>query len=410
MISFKIINITRLLNLFFICSLIFMVLFFMSDFFTVYYNLATKKFIFLDERRIFLEQNLLKIFGVFFTVLMLVIFSSIKIKINYFIKENKLIIFFIFIFVIYYLLMGSELRSMFFFGTLSTFFIYSILPFLFKNIQLENDFIKIKKIIIYISLTYLFLPLFVYLLHYFITQEKYFQYAFFPQLYIVDSFRGLSLDRIQYGFLSGIVLFFIFFMKKNIKYSMLIMFILAIGLYLSMSRAVIVALSFATSFYLFKQYNINFLKVFIYLLIFSIIIFIAVSFSDRVELFSDGGNRIGLLKMSLEKIFEKGYISFLFGSGNFYTTYNNGLYPHNMILQTIMDFGIFITILYIIIMYNFFNNLNLKSKALFIYIFLFAQFHPGFSAFLFMPIILFSYVCIILFNIEERKENDNIIS
>jgi hypothetical protein len=409
MISFKIINITRLLNLFFICSLIFMVLFFMSDFFTVYYNLATKKFIFLDERRIFLEQNLLKIFGVFFTVLMLVIFSSIKIKINYFIKENKLIIFFIFIFVIYYLLMGSELRSMFFFGTLSTFFIYSILPFLFKNIQLENDFIKIKRIIIYISLTYLFLPLFVYLLHYFITQEKYFQYAFFPQLYIVDSFRGLSLDRIQYGFLSGIVLFFIFFMKKNIKYSMLIMFILLIGLYLSMSRAVIVALSFATSFYLFKQYNINFLKVFIYLLVFSIIIFIAVSFSDRVELFSDGGNRIGLLKMSLEKIFEKGYISFLFGSGSFYTI-SHGHQPHNIILQSIMNFGMLITMGYMIIIYNFFKNLNLKSKALFIYVFIFAQFHVGFSAFLFMPITLFSYVCIILFNIEERKENDNIIS
>jgi hypothetical protein len=409
MISFKIINITRLLNLFFICSLIFMVLFFMSDFFTVYYNLATKKFIFLDERRIFLEQNLLKIFGVFFTVLMLVIFSSIKIKINYFIKENKLIIFFIFIFVIYYLLMGSELRSMFFFGTLSTFFIYSILPFLFKNIQLENDFIKIKRIIIYISITYLFLPLFVYLLHYFITQEKYFQYAFFPQLYIVDSFRGLSLDRIQYGFLSGIVLFFIFFMKKNIKYSMLIMFILLIGLYLSMSRAVIVALSFATSFYLFKQYNINFLKVFIYLLVFSIIIFIAVSFSDRVELFSDGGNRIGLLKMSLEKIFEKGYISFLFGSGSFYTI-SHGHQPHNIILQSIMNFGMLITMGYMIIIYNFFKNLNLKSKALFIYVFIFAQFHVGFSAFLFMPITLFSYVCIILFNIEERKENDNIIS
>jgi hypothetical protein len=305
--------------------------------------------------------------------------------------------------------MGSELRAMFFFGTLSTLFIYSILPFLFKNIQLENDFIKIKRIIIYISITYLFLPLFVYLLHYFITQEKYFQYAFFPQLYIVDSFRGLSLDRIQYGFLSGIVLFFVFFMKKNIKYSMLIMFILLIGLYLSMSRAVIVALSFATSFYLFKQYNINFLKVFIYLLVFSIIIFIAVSFSDRVELFSDGGNRIGLLKMSLEKIFEKGYISFLFGSGSFYTI-SHGHQPHNIILQSIMNFGMLITMGYMIIIYNFFKNLNLKSKALFIYVFIFAQFHVGFSAFLFMPITLFSYVCIILFNIEERKENDNIIS
>lgn len=108
-----------------------------------------------------------------------------------------------------------------------------------------------------------------------------------------------------------------------------------------------------------------------------------------------------LLNHSLDKIFESGYKSFLFGNGDFYQI-SNGHQPYNSILQSIMDFGFIITIFWLFLLYRFFKLLRNQAKVMFIYIFIFGMFHAGFSVFVFIPITLFGYVCVLILNNKEK--------
>ncbi|MCT7581813.1 hypothetical protein [Aliarcobacter butzleri] len=397
------IKVETLLKYFFISSLFFVLLFFVADFFTVYYKYSTAKFIFLDERRIFLEKNILKLFGVTTILIIIGIFLKLRKDIKFYLSDKYLVAF-VAIFITYNILNGSELRPMFFFGILITMFIYGIAIKLINQNYIEYNFLRIKKFIIYILSIFLLTPLLIHFTHVLLTNEVYFAFEYVPQLYIVDSFRGFTLDRIQYSFLAGILILFLLFDKKDIKYNKIILGLTIFAIFLAMSRAVIVAIFCALIFYYIIE-NKNKSQSIKFIIISIIFILIAYFVSNRMELFSDGGGRMMLLNHSLDKIFESGYKSFLFGSGDFYTTYLNGLYPHNSILQSIMDFGFIITIFWLFLLYRFFKILRNQAKVMFIYIFIFGMFHAGFSVFVFMPITLFGYVCVLILN---SKENINL--
>lgn len=207
------IPVSILLNVLFLFSGFYLLLFFIADFFTVYYHLETQKFIFLDDRRVFLERNVLSFFGLSIgLVMVLIIFQFFHIHAFY--KQHKFLVLFIILFIFYYIFIEAKLRGMFFFGILCTLSFYGFFSSLIEREDLEGKFIFTKKIIIYSCLVYLLLPLLIFLAHYVVTFEKYFQIPFMPQFYIVDSFRGITLDRIQYSFLAGITVFFVFFEKS----------------------------------------------------------------------------------------------------------------------------------------------------------------------------------------------------
>lgn len=392
-----------LFKVFFLGSLIFVILFFIADFFTVYYRFSTETFIFLDERRIFLENNLLKIFGGITLLIISIIIIKLKGNTQNYLPDKYITILLV-TFTVFYLFGNSTIRPMFFFGLAMTVFIYNFVIKITQDNSIQIDYLWIKKIIIYTLVIYTVTPLLIYIIHSLLTFEKYFAFEFIPQLYIVDSFRGFTLDRIQYSFLVGILMLFLLFKRKDIENNKIILLILIIGLFLAISRASILALIIALIFYNMHYHRKKKKRLITFFISIFFFIIIAYFFSNRVDVLSDGGDRLSLLAHSIHKIFENGYISFLIGNGDFYTTYLNGLYPHNAILQSVMDFGMIVTTLWLVVLYRFFYILNIKAKTMFIYISTFGMFHPNFSAFTFMPITVFAYVCVLLLNF--RKENN----
>lgn len=384
-------NINKIFEYFFKFILISLLLYMIADFSTVYYHYESAKFIYLDERRIFLEQNSLRIFGLITLIFVILLFSPFF-K-NY--KIGKDMLFLLVSFIISYLYGGFEIRPMFFYGIILTLFIYDFYPQKLKNgIEIDNNLILffVKTISIFA-----FLPLLIWGIHYIFTSNEYFNFDYAPQLFIVDTFRGLTLDRIQYSFIVGILFLIVYFNRTIIKYNKLLLLLCVIALFLSMARAIILALFIS---FIYSQIN-NKKIIFRFLLLCIFFILIVSLISLRMEIFKDGGNRIELLITSISMILDNGIINFLFGAGNFYTVILGIHQPHNLILQSIMDFGIIVFILWLIVIYNFFKKLNRNAQSLFIYLFSFGMFHVGFSTFLFVPMTVLGYVLIIILNRKE---------
>ena len=308
------------------------------------------------------------------------------------------------IFIVYYLLNESQIRGMFFLGIILTIFLYDTFFKISQNTNQNIDYKKIQKIFIYVLCLYLLVPLLIHILHATVTFEKYFLFDFAPQLYIVDTFRGFTLDRVQYSFLSGIALILLLFNRKNIKYQKLLIYLLLFGLFISMARASLVALILAFTYYeFFGNIKRKTKKKFLFIIGVLVLIGLAYLFSSRMELFADGGNRIKIINDSLSMILNDGLKTLLFGYGEYYTTLHNGVYPHNSVLQTVLNFGLIITSLWLIMLWQLFTKLSVKSKVMFIYIFTFGLFHAGFSAFVFIPITLFGYLCVLILNNKEES-------
>lgn len=374
----------------------FLIGYFVIGYVTYDVDLTAMKCIVFSKEKAFLEHKLFRFFGVVTgTVFLLLVYSCRKniLEITY---HGRIALFSILFFLAYYVLLGSQFRGMIFFSLLNILILFVFFPYLIIRYRVGYDFILIKKILIFLLLIYLLSPLIVYIIHYCLTFEKYFQNAIIPQLYIVDSFRGFTFDRIQYGFLAGITLLLLFFERKNIRFSNVLMLLLSLGLFLTMARASFLALLFALLLLFYLQKNLNIKNLLFLVGSIGFILVMISLFALRSDVFADGGGRLDIIIMGIEKILEHGYIGLLFGEGDFYTTYQNGLYPHNSILQSIMDFGLIITIMWFIILFDFWRSLKLEAKIIFTYTLVFGLFHPGFSAFLFMPLTSFSYILVLL--------------
>lgn len=396
---YKYINPNFIFNMLFVVNFILLIIFFLGDFITVYYNKPTNQFVYDDSLRIFMEALILRIFG--FTNLILLILWVISFKDKlYSYRVSKLIVFFIFLFIIATLLMESTLRPMFFFGIVCTIIIYDFAVKI--NEYYDASEIWFTKIC-YVLIAYTIVPILIFLINYIINNSYYFNFDYFLQLYTYDSFRGFTLDRIQFSYLTGLLILMIYIQNK-IRLKYIILFILLVGLLLAQSRASIVALFISLIFYHISSIK-TILIITIALFLFGITWLI---FGTRVDLIGDPGGRIEIIYSAIETIFSSNFITVLFGSGNLYTLAVNGVQPHNSILQSVLDFGIILTFLWSFILIRFFNVINYEAKTFFIYLVVFGMFQTGFSAFVFLPITLTGYLIVLYFN--NRGRNDNTIT
>lgn len=318
-------------NILFFVNFLLLIIFFVCDFITVYYSKHTNQFVYNDNLRIFLEALVLKFFGAINISLVILIFISFRNKMYEF-KMSKLTIFFILCFIFITLLNGGDIRPMFFFGIIFTIFIYDF------SIQFNRYYVfheKTFNILIYLLVAYMIAPLIIFTANYIVSNSCYFDVDYFIQLYTYDSFRGFTLDRIQFSYLAGL-LFLMLYLQNSIKYKYIILLMLLIGLFLAQSRASIVAL-FISLIFLYRGNIKNSLLISFGILMFSIFWYI---YAARVDLIGDPGDRIGIIYSSISTIFLNDILTLLFGSGNLYTMANNGVQPHNSILQTMLDFGI----------------------------------------------------------------------
>lgn len=368
--------------------------FFIGDFFSVYYDFDSNKFIYQDARRVFLRSSILQVFGITTFLLVLLLLMSMRgFVLSY--KPSHLVLFLCFSLIVLTWAFDSAVRPMLFFGLACTVFFLDFFRHYLKVNRQENIGENILygtvtgRFLIILLSSYLVIPLIVYIFHLVITGSLYFQIEFAPQLYIYDSFRGLTLDRIQYSFLAGLLLL-VLLSSRSRNWYYLIPFLI-FGLYLAQSRAVFLALAVAVIIFYASELRL-FVKGVLFI-IFLLIIMMVLGF--REDFFVDGGNRLELLMNSIDQVLVNGWLSVLFGSGEFYTLGIDGHQPHNSILQTMLNFGLIVTVLWLLVLYRFYLVLSKDSKVLFIYVMIFGLFHVGFSAFVFMPMTFMSYMYIL---------------
>jgi hypothetical protein len=227
--------------------------------------------------------------------------------------------------------------------------------------------------------------------------------------YISESFRGFFNSRNDIGVACGFALLLSFMTKNKIlRYSSLL---LAVCLSLVASRSAMIAFTVSAIYlsvnFLHRRNYSNLILLFtvMILLYFSLVILeglnlnhnvlnsrlITLSSSDgsdsSVGLFQATDNRLDIYYTFLNEILH----NFLFfGKGTYYSTVSiNGVEyeAHNFFLQSILNFGLFVTLLWLCILLRFYLIITYEGRALLIFLSLFGFFQPGFDAFLFLPVV-----------------------
>lgn len=378
----------------FVASIFFTLAMFIGNFFSVYYESVTNWIHYRDERRMVLEFYTLKLFGVTSLLFIGLIIWSMRQNLPSY-RPTKLMLFLCLYFVILMSTSLSEIRAMFFFGIILTVFVFD---FFIQSIDAslvdsgsENilHHSTAGKLVIIVLCVYLILPTCIYLVNLYLNDSHYFKFDYAPQLYIYDSFRGISLDRIQYSFLAGLLILVILTSKRVVYYYAVPLLLL--GLYLAQSRAVFAAL-IVSAIFLYAMQRRH-LLVFIGSCFFLLLVMYLLGF--RPDFFEDGGARINMLKSSVYQLFRYDISGLLLGNTGFYTLGVDGQQPHNSILQSLLNFGLITTLLWLAVLYQFYKRISKIGRVIFIYVMIFGLFHAGFSAFVFVPITLMSYMFIL---------------
>ena len=204
-----------------------------------------------------------------------------------------------------------------------------------------------------------------------------------PPLYVFGSFRGFSFDRIEYSLMLGYCLILIMARKKSFNFA--IFLIAGYGLILSESRAALLSLWVSISYIFYGKKYWGLINIF-FLICAAILVF----GGDRADDLLLSGDREVLYLNSLDYIFSNPIQTF-FGSGSLYTPPSGGVVPHNSIFQTVLNFGFIGLSIWILLLKDFWHNLNRLGRGVFIYINFFGLMHPGFDGFYFLPMVALGY-------------------
>lgn len=206
-------------------------------------------------------------------------------------------------------------------------------------------------------------------------------------IYSLSSFNGFSSGRTYLAFLCGIITL-IWINSDNRKSIFFLPFSLYI-LFLSESRAGIVALFVCCCYLVFRFLVISKMgNLYIFLAPFLLLFIVFAGYffsgfelgSREVTLFQDSGLRLEKSFVAQQEILMKPF----FGNGALYSqvyTSDGFVEPHNILLQSLLDFGIIPTLSYFLYLAKLLSLIDAKGRSFIIYWFVFGLFHPGFSAF-----------------------------
>jgi hypothetical protein len=221
----------------------------------------------------------------------------------------------------------------------------------------------------------------------------------------LDSFRGFAESRTDYGYIAGIVILMLMARPSPIMW--LVLPVLFFGIILSENRASLVAIVVTTSYLLTTNQKLSLRANRIPLILFVISISLLIYYfgsatAERgVALLDDSGDRVDITYASLDLAAR----NFLFGAGGFYqqvTVFGSAVEPHNAILQSVINFGVFTTLFWYLMVLKLFLSMNPNGRAFILYAFLFGMFHPAFDAFLFVPESLLAMLSAVYFGFEYR--------
>jgi hypothetical protein len=229
-------------------------------------------------------------------------------------------------------------------------------------------------------------------------------------LYEFDgSFGGLSYHRNVYGFYAGLTVLLMWFIDLKRKHKLILSIILLIGLTLSESRTSILALSIAYFYLLIKDNDAAAkvrMKVKRYIPLVVIVTISIIAYlinygtrsndmlvtSDRSEIY------MKFLGMFLSNIF--------WGRGEpttFISYGTNEVTPvHNFILQVLVDYGLFTSIMFVLLLFLVWKKSGLYSRVLYLYLFIVGLFQPYFT---FGFPTYFTLIIMLLSNSFPKAEN-----
>lgn len=212
----------------------------------------------------------------------------------------------------------------------------------------------------------------------------------FPfELYMVDSFRGFSSSRTDYGYLVGIGILMLVVRPASARWIFLLAMFFV--LLLSESRAALVSVIVSSAYLLmasgYRRSRVLLGLVPLVVGSYLVVAYFGSEYSRREisSLFEDTGQRVAILEASLEKASH----SILFGSGAFYQSVDAWIgytvEAHNSILQSVLNFGIFATFSWYAMLGKTYFSFNPTGRSFLLYWLIFGLFQPGFDAFLFTP-------------------------
>jgi len=235
--------------------------------------------------------------------------------------------------------------------------------------------------------------------------------------FISESFHGFLSSRNDCGYASGLLILLIFLINKKYFYVALPLAIICLNL--TGSRANFFAFlvsSIFLSYYYFYQYKFKNAII----LVITIMMVLTPSFPKTLGFGNDIRTRqINFIDPFSQKIdnsvvyvglfFDTSYRNQLsinsikeiltnrpwFGKGDYYQLINQKdakIEPHNLFLQSLLNFGIYVTLFWCLLLIQFFKKNSAEGQSLLIYMFCYGQFQPGFDAFLFIPASFIVYV------------------
>jgi hypothetical protein len=201
----------------------------------------------------------------------------------------------------------------------------------------------------------------------------------------LNTFKGFAYHRNVYGFYVGVTLLLTLFINKPAfrYYKVVIALLLTIGIVLSESRSTSLAAYISALYYLIKSGDKG--KVYylyasvITLALFTIFgVYILPNSVRGIEQLLDISDRIFINSTLITR--HSDHLIFGNGVGTLLmNTTNNDISAHNFVVQTILDYGIFIALLFFLILYKVWSNAGVRYQTLLLFLVLVGLSQPYFS-------------------------------
>jgi hypothetical protein len=227
-------------------------------------------------------------------------------------------------------------------------------------------------------------------------------YVVFPEqrpnfVYYDNTFRGFGASRADFGYLLGLTVLLI--ACESLPFVVLVLPVILYGVWLTESRSTLVALAISLSIVGWYGYRQQFRWILTGTLL---IVPLALAVrppqvpsiaTTREDFFVDWGGRFELAQNGLIQAYRT---NLLFGSGHLYNSVvaRDGTQKevHNAAIQSILNFGLIVTVVWYGLMARLIWRLRGTSKAFVLFLVVFGSFQPGFEPWFFPPPVLFTFV------------------
>jgi len=216
-----------------------------------------------------------------------------------------------------------------------------------------------------------------------------------------ESFCGFASHKNAYSSLAGVVAILILFNHSmNTRVRITLYLLICLGIFLTASRTGLFALLLSSLYFIFfSQKNKHNRKIIYFSIVFVVLFFVlfqimskyGTKINDKELTYAD--DRIELWQGFYDKWQQSPY----WGQGEiyYYYSYNypDGMPAHNFIMQTLCDFGLFVTLAYIVLLIIAWRKLSVYFRTFLLYIIIVGLFQPYFF---FGSVVGFSLIALVL--------------